>query len=64
MSINTDSVIFFTEMMAGIEAKFFEGGNFGKNLKYSITEFQNDNFRYVYTGVFHLMPFCPFMNGS
>ncbi|XP_052408071.1 uncharacterized protein LOC127953139 isoform X2 [Carassius gibelio] len=38
---------FLTEMMAGIEAKFFEGGNFGKNLKYSITEFQNDNFRTV-----------------
>ncbi|KAK7126586.1 hypothetical protein R3I94_017923 [Phoxinus phoxinus] len=38
---------FLTEMMAGIEAKFFEGGNSGKNLKYSITEFQNDNFRTV-----------------
>lgn len=35
-------------MMVGIEAKFFEGGNSGKNMKYSITEFQNDNFRYVY----------------
>ncbi|RXN15221.1 hypothetical protein ROHU_028271 [Labeo rohita] len=36
---------FLTEMMAGIEAKFFEGGKFGKNLKYSITDFQKDNFR-------------------
>lgn len=41
-------IIFSTEMMAGIEAKFFEGGNSGKNMKYSITEFQNDNCRYVY----------------
>ncbi|RXN11437.1 G2 M phase-specific E3 ubiquitin- ligase-like isoform X1 [Labeo rohita] len=38
---------FLTEMMAGIEAKFFEGGKFGKNLKYSITDFQKDNFRTI-----------------
>ncbi|XP_058631532.1 uncharacterized protein LOC131540548 [Onychostoma macrolepis] len=38
---------FLTEMMVGIEAKFFEGGNFGKNLKYSITDFQNDSFRTI-----------------
>ncbi|XP_048017316.1 uncharacterized protein LOC125280751 isoform X2 [Megalobrama amblycephala] len=38
---------FLTEMMAGIEEKFFEGGSTGKNLKYSITDFQNDNLRIV-----------------
>ncbi|XP_073779511.1 G2/M phase-specific E3 ubiquitin-protein ligase-like isoform X2 [Danio rerio] len=38
---------FLTEMMAGIEAKFFEGGNSGKNLKYSTTDFQNDNYRTI-----------------
>ncbi|XP_073667798.1 uncharacterized protein [Paramisgurnus dabryanus] len=38
---------FLTEMMVGIEAKFFEGGDSGKNLKYFITDFQNDNFRTV-----------------
>uniref|UniRef100_A0A671SM75 HECT domain-containing protein n=1 Tax=Sinocyclocheilus anshuiensis TaxID=1608454 RepID=A0A671SM75_9TELE len=38
---------FLTEMMAGIEEKFFEGGSTGKNFKYSITDFQNENFRIV-----------------
>ncbi|ROL53386.1 hypothetical protein DPX16_0232 [Anabarilius grahami] len=42
---------FLTEMMAGIEEKFFEGGSTGKNLKYSITDFQNDNLSAV---VLHL----------
>lgn len=35
-------------MIAGIENRFFEGaGNQGKNPKYSLSDLENDNFRWV-----------------
>uniref|UniRef100_A0A3B1KCN2 HECT domain-containing protein n=1 Tax=Astyanax mexicanus TaxID=7994 RepID=A0A3B1KCN2_ASTMX len=36
---------FLTEMMAGIETNLFEGSSAGKNPKYSIMDYQNDNFK-------------------
>ncbi|CAM4571053.1 unnamed protein product [Leuciscus chuanchicus] len=36
---------FLTEMMKGIEAQLFEGGDSGKNPKYSITDYQKDHFK-------------------
>uniref|UniRef100_A0A3B1JVC3 Uncharacterized LOC111188455 n=1 Tax=Astyanax mexicanus TaxID=7994 RepID=A0A3B1JVC3_ASTMX len=36
---------FLTEMMAGIETNLFEGSSAGKTPKYSIMDYQNDNFK-------------------
>ncbi|CAG5910940.1 unnamed protein product, partial [Menidia menidia] len=39
---------FLTEMVCGIEARFFEGdGERGNNPKYSICDYQDKNFKYV-----------------
>lgn len=41
-------------MVSGIENGFFEGaGNQGKNPKYSLTDLDNENFRFVHT-FFHI----------
>lgn len=34
-------------MMSGIEKRFFEGGDNGKTPKYSVTDMDKQNFRYV-----------------
>ncbi|XP_048866556.1 uncharacterized protein LOC125739985 isoform X2 [Brienomyrus brachyistius] len=38
---------FLTEMMAGINQRFFEGGDNGKNPKYSMTDLDKHNFKTV-----------------
>ncbi|XP_067220741.1 uncharacterized protein [Chanodichthys erythropterus] len=38
---------FLTEMMSGIEKRFFEGGDGGKNPKYSITDLDKHNFKVI-----------------
>ncbi|XP_072558768.1 G2/M phase-specific E3 ubiquitin-protein ligase-like isoform X2 [Paramormyrops kingsleyae] len=38
---------FLTEMMAGIEKRFFDGGDNGKNPKYSMTDLDKHNFKTV-----------------
>uniref|UniRef100_A0A3B1IN00 HECT domain-containing protein n=1 Tax=Astyanax mexicanus TaxID=7994 RepID=A0A3B1IN00_ASTMX len=43
---------FLTEMMAGIETNLFEGSSAGKNPKYSIMDYQNDNFKYLFFVIF------------
>ncbi|KAJ4927343.1 hypothetical protein JOQ06_015076 [Pogonophryne albipinna] len=36
---------FLTEMMAGVERKFFQGGSTGKTPKYSITDYHKEHFK-------------------
>ncbi|XP_067287991.1 G2/M phase-specific E3 ubiquitin-protein ligase-like [Pseudorasbora parva] len=38
---------FLTEMMSGIEERFFEGGDGGKTPKYSITDLDKHNFKVI-----------------
>ncbi|XP_041849877.1 uncharacterized protein LOC121645464 [Melanotaenia boesemani] len=38
---------FLTEMMAGIEERFFEGGQCGKNPKYSMSDMDKNNFKTI-----------------
>lgn len=47
-TFDKSSSLFFTEMVCGIEARFFEGdGERGKNIKYSICDYQDNSFKYV-----------------